>query len=791
MKSPIKYFLFLLLLLTYKPTLAQTKDQSWKVYDDTQVAKIEITMNQSEYNWMMANPRIDSVHVCSVKFKNKYIDTTIFNVGIRIRGNTSRDAKKKSFKLSFNEYEKGKNFYNIERMNINGEHNDPSIIRSKLCWNLFHKIGLESSRAAHAALYINGEYNGLYISVELIDEEFVKKNFSDDSGNLWKCLYPADLTFKGTDPNVYKYRAAFPAYELTTNETVGDYSQLAHLINIINNSASSAFQDSLESILSIESFLKYQTVDILVGQWDDYWSNQNNYYLYYEPASKKFHFIPYDYDNTFGISWQTVDWTQADPYKFPRITGGGRPLIDKMLAVPQYRDLYSHFLKFYVENVFPIFRWSWEIDQLKTLITPWAESDTYKGLDWGFTNSDFNDSYSSTGYSKLHVKKGLKQYIDERSKNLLPRLTFQNSGPIVYKIDYLPKNPGPNDSIYVYASGFAASEISQMNIQFYPGMLTVIYFYKMKFSPINITNKVEEADRWVGVIPPLGKNGYGRFKIDIQDKNNSTMIYPRTEFVDIRASSGSVTNPNTVVINEFMADNKKTIKDPANPTKDEYDDWVELFNPTSNEISLTGLYMTDDKTNLKKWQFTQADLKIKPGEYLLIWCDEQGSQQGLHANFKLAKEGEYIAIVDKDGVTTLDEFTFGPQQTDVSFGRFPDGGDKWGAMNPTPAKQNTVITKVEREIIPTEFRVSVYPNPFNPSTTIQFTLPTFSDVSIAIYDLLGREIWSQTRNAQLPGVYDIRWNGESNSGQKISAGIYLCKVSAGKFSSTQKLMLLK
>ena len=192
-------------------------------------------MDPNGFTWMMANPHSDSPHVCVVKFINRLIDTTITNVGIRIRGNTSRVSKKKSFKLSLNEFQKGQDLYGVEKLNINGEHNDPSIIRSKLCLDIFQKAGMTASRAAHTALYINGKYMGLYISVEHVDEEFVKKNFEDNTGNLWKCLYPADLTFKSNDPNAYKYRPGFTAYELSTNEDKNDYSELAHLINIINN----------------------------------------------------------------------------------------------------------------------------------------------------------------------------------------------------------------------------------------------------------------------------------------------------------------------------------------------------------------------------------------------------------------------------------------------------------------------------------------------------------------------------------------------------------------------------
>lgn len=785
----MKYLLKVFLLLTVFGVFlsAQVTDQSWKIYDDTQVAQIFITMDPADYTWMMDNPHSDSAHVSTINFKNKFIDTTITNVGIRIRGNTSRDAEKKSFKISFNEYVKGKNFYGVEKLNVNGEHNDPSIIRSKLCWDLFQKSGLKSSRAAHAAVYINGNYMGLYISVEHIDEEFVKKNFTDATGNLWKCLYPADLTYKGSDPNLYKYSSGFPAYELSTNEEQNDYSQLARFINVINNTSGSTFQDSLEKILDISGFLKYEAMNVLVGQWDDYWSNMNNYYLYYNPSEMKFHFIPYDYDNTFGIDWFNIDWTQADPFNFPKITSSNkksRPLIDKIILISQYKDLYTHFLKFMRENTFQYYQMDPSVGRIKELITPHVQTDTYRTRDYHFTMDDFNNSYNVTPYLNQHVKKGIRQYISERNTYLQNKLNYIGSSPIVYKIDFTPKNPGPNDSIYVYASGFGSAGLDQLNIQFHPGVLTVINTYQMKERHVIGTTKVEEADQWIGVIPPLGNNGYGRFKIEINDNNGTNMLYPRANFVDVKVMSS--TGASSVVINEFLAQNNSTIKAPDN----KYEDWIELFNPTLSDITLAGMYMTDTKSNPTQWKFTQPNLVIKPNEHLLIWCDNDLTGQGIHTNFKLSKDGEFIGVVSDDGKTWIDSLSFSTQTSDISYGRIPDGSINWGIMTPTPGNAN-VLTNVKDEIIPTEFKVSIFPNPFNPSTSIQYSLPNTSDVTIKIYDLLGKEIWSQEQTLQLPGFHTISWNGVNNNGSFVSSGIYLCRISTQKFNTTKKLVLMK
>ena len=213
---------FVLYIILFAGIYAQNSE-SWKVYDDSQVASISISIDPADLEYMYDNPLSDSLHPATVSFTNAYINEIIENVGVRIRGNTSRLAEKKSLKLSFNTFVPGREFYGLDKMNINGEHNDPSIIRSKLSWDFFNKSGIVSSRAAHMKVYINGKYYGLYISVEHIDDEFLSKNFKDDTGNLWKCLWPADLDYLGANPNLYKlYSGGRQVYELKTNEEEND-----------------------------------------------------------------------------------------------------------------------------------------------------------------------------------------------------------------------------------------------------------------------------------------------------------------------------------------------------------------------------------------------------------------------------------------------------------------------------------------------------------------------------------------------------------------------------------------
>jgi len=765
-------------------TAAQQQDESWKLYDDPGVARVDITIDPSVLEWIYSNVESDSEHYALFHYQNNLINESVDSIGFRLRGNTSRFAAKKSFKVSFNTFIPGREFYGVDKLNLNGEHNDPSIIRSRLCFEHFGTIGLPTSRASHTEVYINGEYYGLYVSVEHIDDEFLRKNFSDDSGNLWKCLYPADLQYLGSDPELYRTleENGRPVYELKTNEETGDFSELARLIDLINNTPSDVLADSIESFLNVPDVLKYFAMNILFGSWDDYWSLMNNYYLYHDPSKDMFQLIPYDYDNTYGIDWFGVDWSTADPYNFPKVVSGYRPLAERLMDNAQFRDLYTHFLEYYSAHVYDLDVWRDRLDGIRTLITPYALADTFRTLDYGFDGVDFLNSYSETGYENQHVKFGLKQFVNLRTTSLLSQLSYTDADPIVYRIDYDPIYPGPDDSIFVNVAAFSHAGLSEASIHFTPtGSGTLVY--PLDFSPVGGTPLAEEADRWVGVIPPLGVGASGEFEIYVEDTQHHSLFYPRREPIFIATSSPT---SDGVVINEFMADNDNVVPDPAG----EYDDWLELYNPTADSILLTGKYLTDKPDNLVKWQFAEPELYLHAGEYLVVWCDEDSGQAGIHTNFALSRGGEFIAITDPDGVSVIDSITFGEQVTDTSFGRSPDGSANWIFMTATPGAPN-IVTGVDDDPLPETFALGVYPNPFNPSTTIEYTLPERADVEFRIYGILGNEIWRHSIREQEAGSYRLTWDGTNNAGTRVGSGIYILSVSAGKYSASSKLMLVK
>jgi hypothetical protein len=143
-----------------------------------------------------------------------------------------------------------------------------------------------------------------------------------------------------------------------------------------------------------------------------------------------------------------------------------------------------------------------------------------------------------------------------------------------------------------------------------------------------------------------------------------------------------------LIINEFLASNDSCCPDDSK----DYDDWVELYNDTSDPIDIGGMYFTDTPDDDNPYQIPNTDPTITtiPSKgYLIIWCDDDQEQGVLHVSKKLKAKGESVILIDSDGITVVDSVTYESQTTDISMGRNIDNMDEWIFYNSsTPGAAN-------------------------------------------------------------------------------------------------------
>ena len=143
-----------------------------------------------------------------------------------------------------------------------------------------------------------------------------------------------------------------------------------------------------------------------------------------------------------------------------------------------------------------------------------------------------------------------------------------------------------------------------------------------------------------------------------------------------------------IYINELLAANTAVLADEAG----EFDDWIELYNATDHPIDVGGWYLSDDidaRTKARLPQHRPDLTNIPPGQFLLIWADNNPEQGALHLPFRLSRNGEWLCLCRPD-CTISDSLTYTVQRTDVSWGRRRDAEFDWCFFSsPTPMKTNS------------------------------------------------------------------------------------------------------
>jgi hypothetical protein len=160
-----------------------------------------------------------------------------------------------------------------------------------------------------------------------------------------------------------------------------------------------------------------------------------------------------------------------------------------------------------------------------------------------------------------------------------------------------------------------------------------------------------------------------------------------------------------LVINEFMAVNDSTSN--IEDQDGEHEDWIEIYNNSNQNFDLSGFYLSDKLDNPTKWTFP-AGASIAAGGFVVVWADEDGEQAGLHANFKLSRDGEDI-ILSNPFEEELDAFTFGYQEANIPMARAPNGTGNFVMQAPTIGYSNDDATSTSN--LSDRFVVNIYPNP--------------------------------------------------------------------------------
>ena len=432
-------------LLITLTTLSQAQSQEKKINSESlfasdRITSIEIELPQKDWDFIRNQSRSfsESLGKETVESPFEYVkgDVTIDgkkieDVGIRKKGFLgSLNVERPSLKIRFDKYREQNPVDGLDRLTLNNNNQDPSRVCQYLSYKLFRESGTRSPRCGFAKVSVNGNYLGIYSNVDSVRPLFLEREFGDGTGDC----------FEGTVTDF------FPDWvkKFEAKNKKASYKDLKKIASALARPEPN--QDELKELLNLDAFIQFWAMESLIGFWDGYCSNQNNFFIYQDPKDSKFYFIPWGTDSAFTISFP------IPPYRIqPKSAHAKAILPNKLYRIPEIQTQYFDTLEKFLDEHWNESRLLAEMDRLEAMLKEHVMP----------SNSKFSTSMNS-----------FRRFIKNRRSSLVRE--FKDAPP---KLSSREKKP-----IYFAETGNAKIEFSTEWFNETPGYEIPVGNAKLEFS---------------------------------------------------------------------------------------------------------------------------------------------------------------------------------------------------------------------------------------------------------------------------------------------------------------------
>lgn len=684
------------------------------------------------------------------------------SVGVKYKGNSTYDARqtKNPFHIELDTY-KDQKYENYTDIKLSNAAKDPSFIREVLSYKLLRKY-MDAPLSNYANVYVNGQLIGLYSNSESISKKFVDDRFGSKTNTFVKCNPPdgagpgttnlPNLVYKGNDSSQY-----YSAYELKSDT---GWDELIDLCDTLKNNIA-----DIEKILDVDRALWMLAFDNVLVNLDSYIGGfAQNYYLYRDDNGR---FIPivWDLNESFGTFSMSGSGNLNNTSSKQRLdhllhlNDASYPLVSQLLNVPTYKKMYlAHCKTFLTDNFTNNGLYYTEGLALQKIIDAHVQADQNKFYTYNnFISNLTSDISGGGGPGPGSSTPGITTLMNGRYSYLMGLSDFSATEPSISDITTSSEQPKVGEKVFI-----TAKVVNEDNVVLRYRTQLRATFDKITMYDDGKHNDGEANDDVYGAEVTMTS---AIMEYYIYAENSTIGKFSPTnaehEFYSLTSTVG--TAEGDIVINELLASNDVTNADQDGG----FDDWVEIYNKGTEAVDLEGYTITDDITDFTLFVFPAGTI-LQPNEYILVWADKEPEQEGYHADLKISASGETLYLTNAE-LSIIDSVSFGTQETDISYGRYPNGTGDFTTMTPTPALVNiNTITGINDFGL--GFNLNIYPNPAKDELNIVFDKGINS---VVILDLNGKAILSSNNLApQMEQSINIDYLQTGTYFIKINDNIY-------------------
>ncbi len=349
---------------------------------------------------------------------------TFSDVGVRYKGNgtytSGKSLGKISFKVDFNKYVKGQSLAGATTLNLHSNITDASWMNEVLAYRLYRDFDVPAPRTSYARVYITvpgvqaRRYAGLYSIVENVDDRFAEARVHVKGGAILKPVTQHLFADLGRDWARYNQ-----AYDPKTPLNDADKARVFELCDLVTRATDAAYAATLPDIVDLDAFARYAAVLVWLANPDSVLQQGQNYYVYLHPATRRFAFIPWDQDHSFGqFAWTSERQQQELDILRPWTTSSR--FLERTFAVPAFRQRYLAALERLTRTLTLPDRLSAQVDELAAVLGPIVADEPLAGRNDLFRKAVAGQSFNRPFYGGTVTP--IKPFVRIRQASVLRQL---------------------------------------------------------------------------------------------------------------------------------------------------------------------------------------------------------------------------------------------------------------------------------------------------------------------------------------------------------------------------------